>query len=198
MLSFQLKERVPVCLEKNRGTKGQKGGIPMNKYSNLIAGLTVLVFSLLSVSAYAGETMPMSRDWDRSQKVGEITGKIVRNPQGEYLGTIGDVVFDSEGHVSLVALSQYPTWGLGMAWRMLAIPFDALNYDADKGYFVLNTSRERLASAPDFQKENLSNQEWVTGVYQYYGVQPYWTEMGSTGYMGNPIERWMDEHHSDK
>ena len=170
----------------------------MNKYSNLIAGLTVLVFSLLSVSAYAGETMTMSRDWDRSQKVGEITGKIVRNPQGEYLGTIADVVFDSEGHVSLVALSQYPTWGLGMAWRMLAIPFDALNYDAGKGYFVLNTSRERLASAPDFQKENLSNQEWVTGVYQYYGVQPYWTEEESIGYMANPIEQWMEEHHSDE
>jgi len=170
----------------------------MNRFSYLIAGLTVFIFSMVSVSAYAGETMPMSKGWDPSQKVGEITGKIVRNPQGDYLGTIGDVVNDSEGHISLVALSQYPTWGLGMPWRTLAIPYNALNYDADKGYYVLNATREKLASAPDFRKEDIHNQEWVTGVYQYYGVQPYWTEEESIGYMGNPIEQWMEEHHSDE
>jgi len=166
----------------------------MNRFLNLIAGLTVLVFSLLIVSAYAADPMPMSTGWGRPYEDSEITGKIVRNPQGDYLGTIGNVVNDSEGHVSIVALSQYPTWGLGMPWRMLAVPFSALRYDVDKGYFVLNATRERLASAPDFQKKNLSNQEWVTGVYEYYGLQPSWTGKGSTGYMGNPIERWREEH----
>ena len=145
----------------------------MNKFQNLIAGLTVLVFSLVSVSAYAAGPMSM---WGRTHEDTKITGKIVRNPQGEYLGRIGDVVNDPEGNVSIVALSQYPTWGLGMPWRMIAIPFSALRWDADKGYYVLNATREKLASAPDFRKEDLSNPEWVTGVYQYYGLQPYWTE----------------------
>jgi hypothetical protein len=77
---------------------GLAGHLPVNtnKFLNLVAGLTVFVFGALVVSAYAAEPMSMSTGWDRPYEDGKITGKIVRNPQGDYLGTIGDVDNDSE------------------------------------------------------------------------------------------------------
>ena len=60
--------------------------------------------------------------------------------------------------------------------------------------WVLDISRDRLASAPVFKKEDLSNPEWVAGVYQYYGQQPYWTEKGSGGKMGSPMGGSMEKH----
>jgi len=161
----------------------------MNRFSYLIAGLTVLVFGLVSVSVFAGGTKSMS-GWSES----EMIGQIVRNPQGEYLGQIGDVAHDSQGRIFLVALNQYPTFGLGMAWRRLAIPFSALHWDTDKGYYVLDATRERLAFAPDFRKEDINDQEWVAGVYRFYGLQPSWTEEESTGFTGHPGERWTEEY----
>ena len=73
--------------------------------------------------------------------------------------------------------------------RYIAVPFNALSLGLGREYFVLNTTRERLASAPSFnEKKDLSNRAFAENVYRYFGQQPYWTEGGYTGGT-NPYRR---------
>jgi hypothetical protein len=43
---------------------------------------------------------------------------------------------------------------------------------------VLDIDKERLKNAPGFDEHNwpqMASQEWVTSLYSYYHVPPYWT-----------------------
>ena len=100
----------------------------------------------------------------------------VRNPQGEDLGTIKDVVIDtSEGCIAYAVLSFGGFMGLGD--KLFAIPWEALRYNATDDTFVLDIPRERLENAPGFDKDNwptTAEREWLTGMYSHYGYTPYW------------------------
>ena len=42
----------------------------------------------------------MTKGWNRPYEVTEIVGTQVRDPQGEEVGKIDDLVFDTEGRIS--------------------------------------------------------------------------------------------------
>jgi len=100
----------------------------------------------------------------------------VRNPRGEDLGSIKDVVIDiSEGCIAYAALSFGGIMGLGD--KLFAVPWEALQYSAADDVFVLDVSKERLENAPGFDKDNwptTAQREWLTGMYSHYGYTPYW------------------------
>ena len=50
--------------------------------------------------------------------------------------------------------------------------------DADRHCFVLDVSRDRLKSAPGFDKDHwptMADPVWATSVHEYFGSQPYWS-----------------------
>lgn len=100
----------------------------------------------------------------------------VRNPRGEDLGSIKDVVIDiSEGCIAYAALSFGGIMGLGD--KLFAVPWEALQYNGADDVFVLDVSKERLENAPGFDKDNwptTAQREWLTGMYSHYGYTPYW------------------------
>ena len=100
----------------------------------------------------------------------------VRNPRGEDLGSIKDVVIDiSEGCIAYAALSFGGIMGLGD--KLFAVPWEALQYNGADDVFVLDESTERLENAPGFDKDNwptTAQREWLTGMYSHYGYTPYW------------------------
>ncbi len=66
---------------------------------------------------------------------------------------------------------------LGLGDKYFAIPWEALRIVPHEHRFILDVSKERLENAPGFDKKNwpkASNREWLTGVYSYYGYEPYW------------------------
>jgi sporulation protein YlmC with PRC-barrel domain len=106
-----------------------------------------------------------------------LVGTSVRNPAGEDLGKIEDLMIDlDEGQVAYAVLS----FGgfLGMGDKLFAVPFKAFRCDCENETMVLDTPKERLENAPGFDKSNwpdTADRSWGVGIHDHYGVDPYWT-----------------------
>lgn len=107
-----------------------------------------------------------------------VIGTEVQSPEGNGIAKIDDLVIDSkDGHIPLFVL--YDVKGRGDT--LVAVPFAAFSRGSDNGY-VLNTTEERLAVAPAFMGfTDMSNRQKAEGIYEYFGLQPYWTEGGGAG-----------------
>jgi len=132
----------------------------------------IVVLSLATGTVLAAE-QSMSQCWSKPYSFQQVLGTPIKNQQGEDLGRIRDIVFDLQGRVPFAVISEGGLWGVG--GKLVTVPFNALSFDSDE-YFTLNTTKEKLASAPIFRPNDLSNEKWAENVYRYFGLQPYWTE----------------------
>lgn len=107
---------------------------------------------------------------------GTITGDKVRNPQGQDLGKIHELMLDvHHGRIAYAVLS----FGgfLGMGNKLFAIPWDMLTLDAPNHCFVLDVSKEQLDKAKGFDKDrwpNFADESFHETTYGYWGQRPYW------------------------
>jgi sporulation protein YlmC with PRC-barrel domain len=161
----------------------------MERTMSLVAVLAALVMTFWAAGAFAIESV--SKGWDRPYEFSELTGTIVRNSQGEYLGRVRDFVFDPEGRIEFVVLSSWGFWRLGR--KSFAVPFEAFQYDHEKKHLVLDITRGKLEAAPAYERDEMTKQGWGESVYRYYGVQPYWTEKESGGKMNRPMGETMEK-----
>ena len=110
-----------------------------------------------------------------------IIGTYVRNNKGDYLGKIMDLMVDPhDGRIAFAVLSHGGYLGIPM--RFVAVPFSALTPRAEKNLYLLDASKEKMAAAPSFTRDNwpdVTNREWGTETYTYYGLTPYWEESGA-------------------
>ncbi len=127
---------------------------------------------------------------------GTLIGNSVVNDSGDDLGKIEAIMLDvTTGRIAYAVLS----FGgfLGMGNKLFAIPWSALTLDTDQECFILNIAKERLESAPGFDKDHwpaMADPTWAKDLHSYYDAPPYWesdlrsrdprTSAGST--MGNP------------
>ena len=102
----------------------------------------------------------------------EIKGTHVKNPQGEDLGEIEDVLVDPEtGQVRFVIVEVGGFLGLGST--KVAVPWSAfqLTKEGNKPKWVLDADKERLKNAPKVEGENYQR------LYTKAGSEPvlvYW------------------------
>ncbi|WP_281767720.1 PRC-barrel domain-containing protein [Methanoculleus bourgensis] len=100
----------------------------------------------------------------------------VRNPQGEDLGKIEDLALDLDaGRIAYAVISFGGFLGLGE--KHFAIPWEALRIAPHEHAVILDMPKERLKNAPGFERGTrlaTTDQEWLRGVYTYYGYRPYW------------------------
>lgn len=156
-----------------------------------ISALPLFLLSILLVSSAFAQTMrdrADNREGANLQETGniyrasKIIGTNVANPQGEALGEIADVVFDPQtGRITYAVLSFGGFLGLGE--KHFAIPWTALTPQAGRTTaaqrFILNVDKERLKSAPGFEKTtwpNMADRRWGEQVHAFYGVTPYWQQ----------------------
>ena len=85
-----------------------------------------------------------------------ITGDDVRNPAGEDLGSIKDLMIDLATGTVRFAVVSFGGF-LGMGNKLFAVPFEALLLDTDKKCFVLNVDKAKLENAPGFEPDNWPN-----------------------------------------
>jgi sporulation protein YlmC with PRC-barrel domain len=144
------------------------------KRVGVLLGAISLLSLVCAVGAFAAD-----RDlpW-HLMKGSTFIGSDVENPQGQNLGDVKDVVIDrSSGRIAYAVVS----FGgfLGMGEKLFAVPWGAFTQPkADKDTLVLDVDKERLKNAPGFDTHNwpqMASQEWVTSLYSYYNVPPYWT-----------------------
>lgn len=132
----------------------------------------------------------LKRNQDRAvepamaKKSTEIVGMTVVNRTGEELGTVSDLYIDPDrSRVCYAVIEHGGTLGIGATHY--AVPWDSITWDSVDG-LVLDVSPERLKNAPRCTEANVvvqTDPDWVTGVYDYFSVTPYWVtvETKTTG-----------------
>ena len=104
-----------------------------------------------------------------------LIGDNVYNHKDEDLGDIKEIMLDmNSGRIAYAVLS----FGgfLGIANKLFAVPWSALKLDAANKRFLLNVDKERLKSAPGFDKDDwpdMADPMWQNTVNSYYGTKSY-------------------------
>jgi sporulation protein YlmC with PRC-barrel domain len=105
-----------------------------------------------------------------------VTGDNVVNPQGEDLGKIEEIMLDVVDERIAYAVVAFGGF-LGIGDKLFAVPWAALKLDAENQRFVLDETKERLESAPGFDKDrwpDMADRSFGNTVYEYYGTPTYW------------------------
>jgi sporulation protein YlmC with PRC-barrel domain len=123
-----------------------------------------------------------------------LIGDDVYNQKDEDLGDIKEIMLDiNTGRIAYAVLS----FGgfLGMADKLFAVPWNALKLDTSNKRFILNVDKERLESAPGFDKDDwpdMADPTWENSIHSYYGTTSYTDTRSSTDYVTpahKPIDR---------
>lgn len=104
-----------------------------------------------------------------------LIGNDVYNHLEEDLGDIKEIMLDmSTGKVAYAVLS-FGSF-LGLNEKLFAVPWSALTLDTINKRFTLNVEKERLKSAPGFDKDDwpdMADRNWVNDIHAYYGTRPH-------------------------
>ena len=119
----------------------------MEKWPVIIGLVFVFVLGIGVGAVYFGGGL-MTNDWERAYALSDIKGTHVENMQGEDLGTLDDFVIDTDGRVGFAILAH--------GEKLVAVPFDAITYDRVEKRLSLNMSKDRIESAPAFDKSTRS------------------------------------------
>lgn len=107
---------------------------------------------------------------------GTLCGDRVINRRGELLGTVSELLLDVErGCIAYVVMAHGGFMGLGE--RLFALPWSALELDADRACVILDAERSTFDTAPAFDKEHwpsTPDARWHQEVHRHYRCIPYW------------------------
>ncbi len=104
-----------------------------------------------------------------------LIGNDVYNHKDEDLGDIKEIMLDvNTGKIGYAVLS----FGgfLGMADKLFAVPWSALELDTANKRFLLNVEKARLETAPGFNKDDwpdMADPNWQNTITSYYGTKSY-------------------------
>ena len=107
----------------------------------------------------------------------KVKGTAVYNTQGDKIGTVEDIVLDkSSNNIMFAVLGSGGVLGMGEKYR--PIPWSVLDYDSQKGGYVVPLDRSRLDNAPAYGMEDLTRNDGggaiMSETYSYYKVPAYW------------------------
>lgn len=100
-----------------------------------------------------------------------VEGTPVYNRAGEKLGRIESIMIDKiSGHAEYAILSFGGLFGFGDSQHPL--PWATLEYDPDKGGYVVDLDKQKLQSGPSFRagEEPAFDRNYGRTVYDYYGI----------------------------
>ena len=121
----------------------------------------------------------------------KLTGLSVRNSAGEKLGTVEDIVINlQDGKAQYLALSFGGVLGIGS--KYFAVPFNEVrfNHGKEEMYFVLDVPKEKLESAPGFDKNDwpdFADPKWRNEIDSYYRTNT----QGTATRPGAPSNAWQ-------
>ncbi len=128
---------------------------------------TVLVLAL--IFGYGAAKLVALEKASKGGEASEVTklfGKAVKNPQGEDLGRITEVVTGPQGRI---AFAVFTYWLSDDTQKRIAVPFGALSCKEQD--CILNVSKNMLDSAPTFALENdLVDPKLADDIYRYFGL----------------------------
>jgi ribosomal 30S subunit maturation factor RimM len=153
------------------------------KKTFLFFGLvSVLTLCLVASGAYASGKTGRTRFsmFDSS----DLIGVPVKDSHGE-IGFVDEVMIDTWGHALAVIYHAYRTDYDPLAYDggvNTPVPFQELMISkAKRGQetVILKTDLEHLNFAPYLDPLKMENRQYEASIYEYYGIQPYWTWSGT-------------------
>jgi len=84
---------------------------------------------------------------------GTLCGNDVCNNKDERLGTVQDIMLDTDSGTIRYAVMSSGGF-LGMGDRLFAVPWGALKLDSHNKRFILDVDAERVKAAPGFDKDH--------------------------------------------
>ncbi len=132
---------------------------------------------------WQGPNAPASAgQFNNVHKSSDLMGQNVKNVADEDMGKVDNVMLNlPSGRVAYLILS--PATGLGLGNNLYALPPNAFSINKDGKSLTSDVTKEKLAGAPHFDKNNwaqISDPAWAAQVYQYYGKQAYFDTTSST------------------
>ncbi len=121
----------------------------------------------------------MAKAEEMPSRASKIIGMTVEDAQGERLGKVEDLMIDPKSDRVIFAVVSYGGT-LGMGGKYTAVPLSLMS-EGNQDRLVLNVSKDKLASAPTFEKNQWpdpKDRAWTENVYRHYGQTPYWKESG--------------------
>lgn len=104
-----------------------------------------------------------------------LVGNDVYNKKSEDLGDIKEIMLDMRsGRIGYAVLSFGGFIGIGE--KLFAVPWDALTLDTQNKRFTLDVAKDRLETAPGFDKDDwpdMADPTWEKGIHAYNGTKPY-------------------------
>ncbi|UVK46724.1 PRC-barrel domain-containing protein [Mesorhizobium sp. AR07] len=105
-----------------------------------------------------------------------VIGTSVYNTEGTSIGSIKDVMLEKTSNGIMFAVIGFGGF-LGIGEQYHAVPWATLDYDENKGGYVVPFSKEQLKSAPSYSINELARADGAktrAASYEYYKVDPYW------------------------
>ena len=107
----------------------------------------------------------------------KIIGESVVNRQGENVGKIQELLIDAKKNRVAYAVLSFGGF-LGMGNKLFAMPWEAFEFSATENKLILNVDKEKLQTAPGFEKgdkwPDFSDTLWGESIYNYYNYVPPW------------------------
>ena len=151
----------------------------MKRLFYLAVLVSFLSFGLIASISYAAGTM--GKRGLMSFNGLDLIGASVRDSHGEYLGIVNEVMIDSGGHAfAIVNHGDYDLYG--ESGVNTPVPFEALRISETKSgkeKIVFKMDAEHLDFAPYLDPTKGLDRQREANIYEYYGIQPYWTENGA-------------------
>ena len=144
----------------------------MKRVTVAIVPILALTFEFTVAKCMADGMMPKSGE---ASEVSKLIGATIKDPHGEDLGKITDVVTGPEGRFTFAVVSY---WISDDTQKRIAVPIGALSCEEQN--CILNGSKDTLDSAPTFfSEDDLVEPKMAGDIYRYFAIPPYWTEEGS-------------------
>lgn len=105
-----------------------------------------------------------------------VIGTDVFNTTGSHIGTIEDVMLDKNSNSIMFAVIGFGGF-LGIGEKYHAIPWSTLDYEPDRGGYVVPFTKEQLLSAPVHDIGELTGGDGHKvrdASYEHYKIPPYW------------------------
>ncbi|MBS3647118.1 PRC-barrel domain-containing protein [Pseudaminobacter sp. 19-2017] len=105
-----------------------------------------------------------------------VIGTAVYNTSGERIGTVEDVMLEKTSNSIMFAVVGFGGF-LGIGEKYHAVPWAVLDYETERGGYVVPFTREQLEKAPASSIDALTGQDGAKArqaAFAYYEVEPYW------------------------
>ena len=106
---------------------------------------------------------------------GTLSGDKVRNPEGQDLGKLEELMIDLEsGRIAYAVIS----FGSGFmhSGKLFAVPWASLSVDQKEKELILNVTQEMLEKAEGFDKDewpDMADPAFRERTYTHYGIKPW-------------------------